>query len=174
MLLRRILIPVVALCLAACGGAPLTEQPTPPALPTAAPPSRDTLAPPATQPPAPTPLPPTAPAATAQATALPPTQPPAPTALPPTAPAATAPAATSSGSEILFLRKGALIALDIGTRKERQLADAVIDFAAAPDGTQIALLRDLGKGDPNKNGIDLWLVQRSGGQLTQLTRMAMI
>jgi len=68
------------------------------------------------------------------------------------------------------LRKGALIAFDTDTRKERQIADAVIDFAASPAGTSIALVRDLGKDDINSHAIDLWVVQRDGGQLTQLTK----
>jgi dipeptidyl aminopeptidase/acylaminoacyl peptidase len=186
-LLRHILVLLAVLSLAACGGAPLVEQataesrqtagPAAPALPTAAPPSRETFAPPPTQASIPeqaTTLPPTQPPAPAQATALPPTepptQPPAPTALPPTQPAATVLPVASFGSEILFLRKSALIAFDIATRKERQLADRVIDFAAAPDGAMIALVRDLGKGDPNTSGIDLWIVQRDGGRLTQLTK----
>src|SRR6266508_837757 len=158
-LLRRILVLLVALSLAACGGAPLAEEatvPAAPALPTAAPPSRETFAPP----PAPTALPPTPPAL-AQATALPPTPtalpptpPPAPTALPPTPPSATALPAASFGSEILFLRKGALIAFDGATRKERQIADAVRDFAATPDGSQVALIRGAGR------QTELWAVRR--------------
>ena len=176
MLLRRILILLAALSLAACGGAPLTDQaavPAAPALPTAASPSRETFAPPPTQPPAPTALPPTQVAVPRAATTLPPTQPPAPAALPPTqppAPAATALPAASFGSEILFLRKGALIAFDTGTRKQRQIADAVLDFTPAPGGARIALIRDLGKGNPNSSGIDLWVVQRDGARLTQLTK----
>jgi dipeptidyl aminopeptidase/acylaminoacyl peptidase len=184
-LLRHTLVLLAVLSLAACGGAPLAEQATveprqtagtaAPALPTpstssgqsAAPPSRETLAPPSTQPPAPTvtALPPTQPPAPT-ATALPPTQPPAPTALPPTqpaAPAATALPAASFGSEILFLRKGALIAFDTGTRKERQLADAVSDFASAPNGALIALIRGAGR------QAEIWTVQRDGSALTQLT-----
>src|SRR6266508_777395 len=147
-LLRRILVLLVALSLAACGGAPLAEEatvPAAPALPTAAPPSRETFAPP----PAPTALPPTPPAL-AQATALPPT----PTALPPTPPPATTAPAASFGSEILFLRKGALIAFDGATRKERQIADAVRDFAATPDGSQVALIRGAGR------QTELWAVRR--------------
>ncbi len=167
-LLRRILVLLVALSLAACGGAPLAEEatvPAAPALPTAAPPSRETFAPP----PAPTALPPTPPAL-AQATALPPTPtalpptpPPAPTALPPTPPSATALPAASFGSEILFLRKGALIAFDGATRKERQIADAVRDFAATPDGSQVALIRGAGR------QTELWAVRRDGSALHQLT-----
>jgi Tol biopolymer transport system component len=178
-LLRRTFVLLAALSLAACGGGPIAQQPT--ALPTAAPPSSETFAPPPTQPPAPTrpptitqatALPPTQPpaptavpptqAATAQATALPPTQPPAPTAVPPTQAATAAPAA-SFGSEILFLRKRALIAFDIATRKERQLADGVIDFAPAPDAKTLALVRA-----PESN-VDLWVVGRDGGGLRQLT-----
>src|SRR6266540_3196405 len=136
-LLRRILVLLVALSLAACGGAPLAEEatvPAAPALPTAAPPSRETFAPP-----------------------------PAPTALPPTPPSATALPAASFGSEILFLRKGALIAFDGATRKERQIADAVRDFAATPDGSQVALIRGAGR------QTELWAVRRDGSALHQLT-----
>jgi Tol biopolymer transport system component len=179
-LLRHILVLLATLSLAACGGAPLAEQataesrqtavPAAPALPTAAPPSRETLAPPPTEPPAPaqaTALVPTQPPAPAQATALPPTEPPtqlpAPTALPPTQPAATVLPATSFGSEILFLRKSALIAFDIATRKERQLVDAVRDFATSPDGLQVALIRGAGR------QAEIWTVQRDGSALTQRT-----
>ena len=162
MLLRHMLVLLATLSLAACGSAPLAEQatvPAAPAPPTAAPPSRETFAPPPTQPPAPTALPTTAP----EQAAAPPTQPPAPTALPATKPAATALPAASFGSEILFLRKGALIAFDSATHKERQIADRVIDFAPAPGGAQIALVR------APVSDVDLWVVQRDGGGLRQLT-----
>jgi dipeptidyl aminopeptidase/acylaminoacyl peptidase len=86
---------------------------------------------------------------------LPPTQPPAP--------AATAIPAASFSSEILFLRKGALIAFDTSTRKERQLADAVSDFAAAPNGALIALIRGANR------QAEIWTVWRDGSALTQLT-----
>ena len=151
MLLRHVLVLVAALTLAACGAAPLAEQangPAAPALPTAAPPSRETIALPPTQPPA--------------STAIPPTQPP-PTALAPTQAPATMLPAASFGSEILFLRKRALIAFDTATRKERQLADGVIDFAATPDGSLIALVR------APVSDVDLWVVRRDGGGLRQLT-----
>jgi dipeptidyl aminopeptidase/acylaminoacyl peptidase len=61
------------------------------------------------------------------------------------------------------LRKGALIAFDTSTRKERRLADAVIDFVAAPDGAQIALVRGVGR------QAEIWMVRRDGSALTQLT-----
>jgi Tol biopolymer transport system component len=64
---------------------------------------------------------------------------------------------------MLFLRKGALIAFDTGTRKERQLADRVTDFAPAPDGKTLALVRA-----PEAN-VDLWVVGRDGSGLRQLT-----
>jgi dipeptidyl aminopeptidase/acylaminoacyl peptidase len=67
------------------------------------------------------------------------------------------------------LREGALIAFDTNTHKERQLADRVLDFAASRAGTQIALVRDLGKGDASNTGIDLWVVARDGSNLSQLT-----
>jgi dipeptidyl aminopeptidase/acylaminoacyl peptidase len=64
---------------------------------------------------------------------------------------------------VLFLRKGALIAFDTGTRKERQLADAVSDFAAAPNGVLIALIRGANR------QAEIWTVRRDGSALTQLT-----
>ncbi|MEO7913146.1 MAG: hypothetical protein ABIV47_26155 [Roseiflexaceae bacterium] len=173
MLLRRTFVLFAALSLTACGGTPLTDQATVPpaqalptaAPPTAAPPSRETFAPPPTQPPAPTAPPPTQPPAPS-ATALPPTQLPVPTSAPATQPpvqAATALPAASFGSEILFLRKSALIAFDIGTRKERQIANAVIDFAASRDGALIALLRGSGR------QAEIWTVRRDSSALTQRT-----
>jgi dipeptidyl aminopeptidase/acylaminoacyl peptidase len=162
-LLRLVLVLLAVLALAACGGAPLAEQatvPAAPALPTAAPPSRETFAPPPTQSSVPeqvTALPPTQPAA------LPPTQPPAPTALPPTQPPAKPLPAASFGSEIIFLRKGALIAFDTGAHKERQIADAVIDFNPAPGGSLLALIRGAGR------QAEIWTVRRDGSALTQLT-----
>jgi len=178
-LLRRLTIVLLAaLALAACGsGAPAAGPATAPAapepptdLPTsqpiAAPTSRSTIAAPPTQAPAPSARPAGA------------TQPPEPSSLPePTAAAATqAPQPTAApqpaasfGSELLFLREGALIAFDTGTHKERQLANHVLDFAAGPAGAQIALVRDLGKGDASKSGIDLWVVARDGSNLSQLT-----
>jgi Tol biopolymer transport system component len=70
---------------------------------------------------------------------------------------------TSFGSELLFLRGGALIALDIATHAERQLADGMRDFVAAPDGRTIALIRGEG-GDT-----EIWTVRRDGGGLARLT-----
>jgi Tol biopolymer transport system component len=75
----------------------------------------------------------------------------------------------SFGEEVLFLRGGSLMAFDVGTRAERALADHVLDFAAAPGGGQIALVRDLDKGDAANSGYDLWVVGRDGGGLRQLT-----
>jgi hypothetical protein len=164
---------LAALALAACGGSPVNQPPT-------AAPVGQTIAPPPTQPPAPaqatalqptqlppaTQLPPTQPPAATQvpaATQPPPTQAPAATPAPTQPPAATASAAGSFGSEILFLRKGALTAYDTGTRKERQIAEGVNDFAPAPDGVLIGLIRGQGR------KAEIWTVRRDGSALTQIT-----
>lgn len=121
---------------------------------------------------APTEAPPTAapPTATLAPTEAPPTAAPSPTVVPPTAtsvptaapPTATAPAAAIA-AEVLLLRGGALIALDPAAAVERTLADAVSDFAATPDGRRIALVRGTG------NAAELWLIERDGSGLRQLT-----
>lgn len=123
-----------------------------------------------TTPPAPT----ARPAATkALATALPPTSGPQPTTAPTSVPQPTtaptsgsqptsAPAA-SFGSELLFLRDGTLIAHDTQTSQERTLADNVRDFAATPDGSAIALIREV------ERVTELWTIKRDGSGLTQLT-----
>jgi hypothetical protein len=120
MALRRLITALLAvLGLAACGG-PVPSQPaTVVFVPTSA----------ATEPAVSTQAP--APATAALPTAvLAPTAAPAPTS----APAPTAQPNASAGSELLFLRERALIAFDLGTRKERTLADQVLEFAPAPDG----------------------------------------
>jgi Tol biopolymer transport system component len=166
-LLRHLTIAILAaLALAACGGSPAGQPPTaapagqtiapPPTLPPA--PARPTEPP--TQAPPPTQLPPTQPPA---ATQRPPTQAPAATPAPTQPPAATASAAGSFGSEILFLRKGALTAFDTGTRKERQLATDVTDFETTPDGALIAIIRGAGR------KAEVWTVRRDGSALTQIT-----
>jgi hypothetical protein len=172
------LVSLVALILAACrtdtpSGQQLTSTSVVPtssgAAPTAAPlattapqptTAQPTQAPAPTATPAATTAPTTAPQPTATATTAP-----APTA----APAATALPAASFGSELLFLRDGALIAFDVDARSERRLADRVLDFAPAPEGRTIALVRDLGKGDAANSGYDLWVVGRDGGGLARLT-----
>ena len=174
---RTLLLGILAALLAACGGGPGQPQTVSPqiTLPPAA-----TLAP--TAAPEPTsvqaaattaPEPSAAPAEATRAPAEPsaaPTAATAPTAAPSAAPEPTSPPAASGAGELLFLRANALIALDLGSRAERTLAASVIDFAPAPGGNTIALIRDLGKGsDPNVSGIDLWLVGRDGGGLRQLT-----
>jgi dipeptidyl aminopeptidase/acylaminoacyl peptidase len=67
---------------------------------------------------------------------------------------------------LLFLRQGALWAYALSDGRERQIVDSVRDFAAAPNGAQIALIRD-GRGQR-----DLWVVQRDGSGLTQLSNDA--
>lgn len=164
MLARTLLALALAMpLLAACGGAAAQPQ---------------TVSPPVTLvPPEATPLPtqaaaePTAAPATAapEPTAPEPTVVSEPSAAPPSPTAAPATPAAAPGDELLFLRGGALIAHDLGSGVERQLAEQVLDFAPAPDGRSVALIRDLGKG-VDANGIDLWLVGRDGGGLRQLTR----
>lgn len=104
------------------------------------------------------------PAAPTEAPTVAPTAAPteAPTAAPTEAPTVALPAATL-GAEILFLRGGQLVALDPATGAERTLADGVGDFAATPDGRQIAMVR--GEGD----AAEIWLVGRDGEGLRQLT-----
>ncbi len=155
------------LLLSACGAAPgagptavpPSAAPTSAPLPTAAslavPPTTVLTAAPATLAPptaAPTNVPPTA-----VPTELPPTAV-APTAVPPTA----APV-IGGDAELLFLRDGALIALNPTTSIERTLADTVSNFAATPDGRRIALVRGAG------NAAELWVIERNGNGLQQLT-----
>lgn len=102
--------------------------------------------------PAPTPEPTAPPTATATATAI-------ATATAPTAPAGNAP----TGAEILFLREGALMAHDVGSGREREIASSVTEFAATPDGSLLALVRGSGRSG------ELWVVDRDGTNLRQLT-----
>jgi len=67
------------------------------------------------------------------------------------------------GGEVLFLSKGALVALSPQTGAQRRIAEGVSDFAATPDGEQIALIRGAGL------KAELWTVRRDGGGLTRLT-----
>ncbi|GAB4210701.1 MAG: hypothetical protein OHK0022_44210 [Roseiflexaceae bacterium] len=147
---------LAALLLASCGAqAPTTGQPTAAPGATAASTAVPTAAPAA----------PTSAPATSQPTNAPA---PAPTDAP-VAPTATtepsgggAPVPGSSG-EILFLRGGALTALDLGSRRERQIAEGVSDFVVAPGGAQIALVRGADA------QAELWTVQRDGSGLNRLT-----
>lgn len=149
----------VALALAACTAAPGISTPTP-ASPTGAltvvpPTTPATVTPAATSTSAP------ATGTTAPATAT-------PVATGTTAPASATPAPTppptaSIGSEILFLRNNTLIAYDLVTGQERQLTSDVLDFAATPDGRQLALLRSTG------GSSEIWLLGRDGSGLRQLT-----
>lgn len=176
MFFRRLMLFVLpALMLAACAS-PAAQNAANTALATPAPSAQPTAVPPPTQAPQPTAAPTQAPPSTQVPTAAPaptqaptqapptaaPTQAPQPTAAPPTQ--APQPAGGAVGSEILFLRQGALMAFDVATRRQRQLADGVRDFAATPDGALIALVRGEGR------AAELWSVRRDGGGLTQLTR----
>ena len=81
----------------------------------------------------------------------------------PTATSLTASQTSQFGEEILFLRESSLWAFDTGAGQERQLADNVRSFAAAPDGARIALIREI------DGQFDVWVIQRDGNALTQLT-----
>jgi WD40-like Beta Propeller Repeat len=137
----------------------LTNMPTEPPAPTEAlsptnvptEPPASTEAPPPTPFPTPTVLPTAAPPATQTPPA--PTAPPMPSAEP-----------ASAGGELLFLRAGDLWAFEIAIGKQRKLADGVRDFAVGPDRHTIALVRGEGR------GAELWLIQRDGSSLIQLTR----
>jgi Tol biopolymer transport system component len=56
------------------------------------------------------------------------------------------------------------VAYDTVGRSERRIAEDVLDFAATPDGARIALVREVGR------AYDLWLVDRDGAGLRQLTQ----
>lgn len=77
------------------------------------------------------------------------------------------PPTAAIGPEILFLRSGVLLAYDVTSNEERPIAKAVREFAATPDGRVLALVRDI-EGNP----LDIWLVNRDGSNLQQLTRNA--
>ncbi len=122
---------------------------------------------------------PTTPAQTlAPATAAPTAQVPAPTAEPVSEPTATAepvaPTAqpspqptsvptTSQAQELLFLRQGTLVALNMVSKSERTIADNVRDFSPNVGGTLIALVRGSGV------QTEIWTVQRDGSNLMQRT-----
>jgi hypothetical protein len=80
---------------------------------------------------------------------------------------ATATTAEPIGSEILFLREGVLTAYDNQRQQERQIAAQVRSFAATPDGRLLALVRQV---DESNNTTDVWVVQRDGSGLRQMTR----
>ncbi|NJO81346.1 MAG: hypothetical protein HC828_00385 [Blastochloris sp.] len=81
----------------------------------------------------------------------------------PTAASLTASRTNQFGEEIMFLRAGSLWAFDTQSGRERQLAENVHSFAAAPDGTRIALIRKIDE------QFDVWVIQRDSNALTQLT-----
>jgi Tol biopolymer transport system component len=89
-----------------------------------------------------------------------------PTAEPTSAPTPTAaPQPSTFGSEVLFLRGGTLLAYDMDSNQERILAPNVHEFAATADGSLLALVRR-----PGGQDTDIWVVQRDGNGLRQLTR----
>jgi hypothetical protein len=164
----RIALIALALALVGCSGGPAASAPTPSPQPTAPPVAAPAPSPTVAAPPAPSPTAAVAPTAapTAAATAAATTAPTAipATALPTAAAQATAPQpGPSIGGEILFLRDGALVALDVAGGGERALADGVSSFAATPDGRLLAAVRGEGA------AAEIWLMGRDGSGLRQLT-----
>lgn len=173
---------VLAALLVACGTTPQAETFVSPTTRTVQPTNAATSAPRPTS--APTALPPTAqatvvtrdaPSATQASTSMP-TSAPAPTSMPTSAPAptstltsapTTAVAATSQpttqGDEILFLRKGSLVAFNTSSGSTRVIAESVNDFAARPGSSLIVLVKGTGI------SAELWSVRRDGSGLTRLT-----
>ncbi len=169
---------VVALGLSGCGGQP-AGQPAPPFVTPTSPPATATVVPtlpPATATVAPTPPPatatvaPTPPPATATVAPTLPLPTVAPTASPvatrPVVPTAT-PAAGQIGAEILFLRNGALVALDSSRGQERILTDAVHSFAATPDGRLIAATRG------TDEQVEIWVLERDAPTPRRVTNNAL-
>jgi len=161
------LILVMALALVGCAGQPAAQPATPFATP-ASPPATATGVP--TRPPATATGVPTLPPATA--TGVP--TPPAPTAAPAASPFATAPVVPTTipeaggiGAEILFLRNGALVALDSARGQERTLADAVRSFAVTPDGRLIAVTRGTGE------RVEIWVLERDAPAPRRVTDNAL-
>lgn len=149
-----ILVLALALLIAACSEAPAPGAAEPAAV-TATPGSAETQATSTT----------VVGAAVTSATAEPasPTAPPATaTPTPPQEPAIT-PVPPVSGSEILFLRAGTLMAYDVATTAERSIATDVHSFAATPDGRRLALVRGTGA------AAEVWLVGRDGANPQQVT-----
>ncbi len=70
---------------------------------------------------------------------------------------------TPTGSELLFLRGGDLVAFEVASGGLRTLAEDVRDFAASRDGATIALLRGTGLQS------EVWTVGRDGSGLAQVT-----
>lgn len=70
------------------------------------------------------------------------------------------------GSELLYLKDGNLTAYAIDMRQERVIIPNVDDFAATPDGAMLALVRTI------HDTSDIWVVERDGSGLQQLTSNA--
>jgi Tol biopolymer transport system component len=185
-----LLVLLLALLLTACGttnatpGAPAESQETDTPLASQPAPTGALVATATTQPaPEPTAAPPTAEPPTTEPTAVPtagtgqeypappqeasPDIPPPATATaePTSAPTGTAaPQPNIGGSEVLFLRGGMLVAYDTTSGQERTIVPDVHEFAATTDGERLAMVRQ-----PAGQSADIWVVQRSGSSLRQLT-----
>ena len=164
---------LAAFALSGCAGQPTSQAPTPLSTATLTPPPATATGAP-TSPPATATGAPTSPPATATGVPTPSPLAPSPTAAPTASPVATAtvvptvpPVAGSIGAEILFLRGGALVALDSARGQEQVLADAVRSVAATPDGRLIALTRGVG------DRVEIWVLERNTLALRQVTSNAL-
>ena len=72
------------------------------------------------------------------------------------------PATIPAGGELLFIQKGSLVAYSIANGTVRPIVSDTVDFATAPDGQTIAVVRR------NNNVDTLWLVDRASTAVTQL------
>ncbi|NJO06465.1 MAG: hypothetical protein HC876_13580 [Chloroflexaceae bacterium] len=73
------------------------------------------------------------------------------------------PVRTNAGSEILFLRNGVLTAYAFDGGQERSLLDGVREFAATPDGRQLAAVRE------TDGRLEIWVLGRDGSGARRLT-----
>lgn len=72
------------------------------------------------------------------------------------------PATIPDGGEVLFIQNGGLVAYSIVNGTIRPIVSDVVDFATAPDGKTIAVVRR------NSDVDTLWLVDRASTAVTQL------
>ncbi len=65
--------------------------------------------------------------------------------------------------ELLFLKDSTLIAYDVRSQTQREIASGVSEFAVTPNGERIAMVGTI------QNRDDIWVVERDGSNLRRLT-----
>jgi hypothetical protein len=165
---RYLFSALLAVWLVGCGAAPAQQAPqesVAPAFLTSLAHTPEPAAPPTSEPVAsPTSEPATEVATTPQAPTEVPASPTLAASTATQAAQATQPATNSGlGGELLFLRDGQLMASDLASKSERLIAEGVRDFSSNADGSLIAFVTGSGLGS------ELWLVNRDGSNLKQLT-----